>query len=263
MLSKRIQSLEKTSLKLNEYEELQTIIEGNIDTQQTAINNMVYAQHIRNKKIQNIKDNIADLQEQLEYLQQITKDGEKEKYKQIRKLQKIYTKNHILNQKINDQLKTKRWNKKMIRCINNNNILKCKPSADEQNAQIKLHKNIRKLPDDIIRYLYGFITYDTRISLFEHKYKIYNTISQIKEIIKIKNLFTNILIKPCKYDICPNSCKNCKLHNDIWNHSKVDVLILFRSFIQKNTTHLTDYKRYILLRRSVLFTIVQNKYNNK
>ncbi len=270
MLKKRIQTLEINSLKLKKNEELHEQKIVDIIKLRRNIENIIYAQRIRKQKITNIKSNIIDLQEQVQYLKEVTKTEQKRIKTSKTQLNLQSTQLDQLKDKILEQTKTKKWTILMVQCdkvISNDKILN-NTTTNDKIAQNTLHTKIRKLPDDIIKYLYNFLPYETRIPFFEHKYKIYKTLMNIEKLDIFRAVMTRIMQKQFYDNIsikCPNHIKkhNNELISNIRNRSKIDILLLFCSFIKGNIIYRPVYNRYMLLRRAILMTIVQEKYNNQ
>ena len=269
MLKKRIQTLEINNLKLKKSEELHEQKIVDIMKLRRNIENNIYAQRLRKQKITNIKNNIIDLKEQVEYLKEVIKTEQKIIKTSKNQLNSQSTQLDQLKDKIFEQTNTKKWTVLMVQCakvVSNDKINKI--TDNDKIVQNQLHTKIRNLPDDIIKYLYSFLPYETRIPFFEHKYKIYKTLMNIEKLDIFRAVMTRIMQKPFYDNIsinCPNHIKkhNNELINNIWNRSKIDILLLFCSFIKGNIIYRPVYNRYMLLRRAILMTIVQEKYNNQ
>ncbi len=256
----------------------------NIDNMDSKMININNAQRIRNRKIINIKNQITDLKQQIILIQQYSHDDNIKSaslYKSVSKDCNTFAK---LETRITKNTDLQKWNILLNESVQ---LLKSHKNIDNSIGTINLksiHTQIRALPDDLIRYIHDYLSYDNRISLLEYKYRLYNQLLEhpnhiFRSIISriMQQQYCNICIN------CPKcmgnnptcikpQCDLCKGCNDCIEVSEINryiqcrpikyITLVFRGFILKNKS-LTPKKIYDLIRKTILLSIVQTKYNNK
>jgi hypothetical protein len=266
-----------------------------IDNEELNIYNIKCAQRIRKQKIVRIKSQILDLREQVELLKDITKTDNIELKMSIKKYNCHIKTHHIISTRIYKNKYSRDW--KILLNESKDLIMENKLKTnliDQKPTQTRLHNQIRKLPDELIRYIYDYLTYDIKIGLFEYKYKLYKMLS-LHSNVKFRMLMSRIIYKlycsncidcPNLCKVCPGCmtnpdsdcytrkcrlCKNCNdclhsrqsiFHYNIWNRSISDISYVFKGFILKNKIHKPKII-FNLIRKSILLSIVQTKFDNK
>jgi hypothetical protein len=276
-------------------ENINTELDLKINNEGQNIYNIKFAQRIRKQKIVRIKAQILDLREQVELLKYITKTDNIDLKRSIKKYNYYIKKHHIISTRIYKNKHSREW--KVLLNESNDLIMENKLKTnliDNKPTQPRLHNQIRKLPDELIRYIYDYLTYDIKIRLFEYKYKLYKMLS-LHSNMKFRMLMSRIMYKLyCSNCMnCPNRCKTCPdcmtnpdsdcyilkcrlcrncndclhlrqstFHYNIWNRSISDISYVFKGFILKNKIH-KPVIIFNLIRKSILLSIVQTKFNNK
>lgn len=272
-------------------------IEINIEFADNRLIHIDKSQKIRKRKI-------ADLKKQIALLQGYIHDDEVETSSIYKGLLKDCNTFQKLETRINKNTDLQKWNILVNDSVQLLQSHKRTGIGTGIGTGKSIHTHIRALPDDLIRYIYNYLSYDNRISLLECKYRLYNRLlehpnhifrSIISRVI-IQQHYCNICIDcPNKCYICPkcifngdndneidtnnhtstcikkqcNLCKNCNDCIEIRERTRYikcrsikDISLVFRAFILKNKL-LTPKKIYHVIRKTILLSIVQTKYNNK
>ncbi len=215
-------------------------------------------QHMRLKKIQNLKSQIDELDGYI-------KNGDVKLYHnklQISNICRAYNKTY--NQKCKN-LTNVTWNQRILTA---EIILNERTSKTEVVTERIVLKKIQSLPDDLIRYIYDYLSYDVRIVAIDCKYNIYNTLScrphkQIRMALCIAlnfNKCDRCISCSCGCRSCPNciantsstcvtrKCDQCRLcytckflrssdnNRIIWCKAITHILKLFKSGDFTNST---------------------------
>jgi hypothetical protein len=179
-----------------------------IDKCDTSINKITYkiadlkyAKQARTKKIYDLENQLSELRHM------IHTDN---KHLDNMQSEIVNIKKHLVKHITNKQHMEYKlaWNTRMLHTENKIASDTIKISSTQPNV-----KFIQQLPDDIIRYIYEYIDYNTRSILLSHKYKLYK-IMAMKPITRYRMILTKILNTGlCEYClICCNICTNCIIH---------------------------------------------------
>jgi len=171
------------------------------------LNNSLEQKH-KIKKIQKIRLNkIENLKSQINELNGYIKNSEielKENKQQFATTFRKYSNTCRIN---NTKTLTIIWNQ---RILNAEIKLNERPTKNEVDFERIVLKKIQSLPDDLIRYIYDYLSYDVRIIAIDCKYNIYKTLRcrPFKEIRMA--LCTALNFNKCDRCIsCSCGCKSC------------------------------------------------------